>query len=145
MKLDDIHYEWEADAKIDETELDSECRRIPVLHSKYIRFLSGERMTLRKLEHEARELETAVRDRLNGVMTKEDLEARGWEPERRKFLRDDLNNAVATDSEVVELKLRISLQHEKVDVLEAIVKMIANRNFVIKSMIDWIKFKTGAL
>jgi len=39
--------------------------------------------------------------------------------------------------------LKISVQQEKVDTLEAIIKAITNRGFLIKSAIDWERFKVG--
>ena len=48
------------------------------------------------------------------------------------------------DREIVSLNLRIGYQLEKIDLLESIIKMVMNRNFQIKSAIDWIKFEQGA-
>lgn len=143
MKLDDIHSEWAKDAPVDETEIDKEARAIPLLHAKYLKYMSDERMIQKKLQHEFDELENAKIDRLIGKMSEEELRERGWEPERRKYLRSDLGNALKADKDLIELKLRIALQQEKVDVLDNIVRAINNRNFILKSMIDWIKFKTG--
>lgn len=144
MKLDDIHSSWAKDSAIDELELDREARAIPVLHAKYLRMMSDERMILKRLQYEHDELRTAKIDRLSGKMPEEELKRRGWEPEPRRFLKEDLNNAIAADRDVIDLKLRIALQQEKVDVLDSIVRMVMNRNFAIKSAIDWVKFKSGA-
>lgn len=145
MKLEAIHAEWEVDSRIDETEIVREEGRIPLLHAKYLRLLSEERMLKRKLEEDLRVMEADVADRLTGVMSQEDLESRGWSPERRRYLRSEVSPAVQVDPQVVELKLRVALQAEKVDVLDSIVRSIMNRNFILKGMIDWIKFRSGAL
>jgi len=41
--------------------------------------------------------------------------------------------------------LKIGMQEEKVNYLENIIKMISNRGFQIKSIIDWERFRTGAM
>lgn len=143
--LDEIHREWSEDCLIDEAALDRVSSDIPRLHAKYIRFLSNERMTLRKLESDLAELKRAKADRLTGSMTREDLEARGWKPEQRKILSGQVDSHVQADREVVEMKLRVALQVEKTEVLESVVKMVMNRNFVVKNLIDWKKFLAGAL
>ena len=39
---------------------------------------------------------------------------------------------------------KIEYQKEKINYLESIIKTIINRNFLIKSIIDWRKFTSGA-
>ena len=43
------------------------------------------------------------------------------------------------------MKLKIGDQAEKVELLENIIKSINNRGFLIKSMIDFERFRTGAM
>jgi len=144
VKLEDIHREWAADAVIDQTELDTVARNIPLLHAKYLRYMSDERMQLKKIQHEHDELENAKIDRLSGKMTQEDLAKWGWQPEPRKYMKEQIFQALKADKDIIEMKLRIAIQQEKVDVLDNIVRAVSNRNFIIKSMIDWCKFKSGA-
>ena len=54
MTLDELLENWKADSEIDRTELGNEAIKIPQLHSKYFKFYSTERLTLRKLEEEAK-------------------------------------------------------------------------------------------
>jgi len=42
------------------------------------------------------------------------------------------------------LSLKIGLQEEIVAYLESIIKHISNRNFLLKTIVDWEKFRTGA-
>ncbi len=144
MKIDDIHSEWETDCRIDDTALDSVAGRIPILHSKYLRYLSNERLLKKKLDTDLSELRQAKSDRLLGLMSKSELDARGWEAEKRRYLKGEVEHALAADSDVSTLSLKIAFQQEKCDVLDSIVKMVMNRNFIVKSMIDWKKFISGA-
>lgn len=144
MKLEDIHEEWRRDASLEDVErLDQLAAATPVLHAKYLRILSEERMYREKAKVDLDALVAAKTDRLTGAMPSEELRARGWEPERRRILGKDVERHLAADPDVAKAKLRASLQDEKIVVLESIVKMVMNRNFVVKSMIDWLKFKSG--
>jgi Recombination, repair and ssDNA binding protein UvsY len=143
MKLDQIHEEWSKDCIIDDTELARESSRIPILHSKYLRYLSNERMTLKTLDGEYAELRQDKSDRLTGVMSKEELDIRGWLPERRRYLKGEIEQALESDRDVIEMNLRMALQKEKADVLDSIVRSIMNRNFIVGNMINWKKFTAG--
>ena len=44
---------------------------------------------------------------------------------------------------LTEQSLRVSVQEEKVNYLEAILRQINNRGFQIKNAIDWNRFITG--
>lgn len=134
---------WSEDSNVDNIDLDRESGRTPVLHAKYLRLLSEERMILHTLNEEMNELKAAKTDRLLGHMTKEELDRRGWEPERRRIMKPDVSEHLMADQDVIKLRLRIALQKEKCDTLDSIVKMIMNRNFVMKNMIDWRKFTAG--
>ena len=143
MRLEEIHAMWSEDSNVDNVDLDRESGRTPVLHAKYLRLLSEERMILHTLNEEMNELKAAKTERLLGHMTKEELDRRGWEPERRRIMKPDVSEHLMADPEVIKLRLRIALQKEKCDTLDSIVKMIMNRNFVMKIMIDWRKFTAG--
>jgi hypothetical protein len=144
MKLEEIHSMWAEDSSVDQSDLAGESGRTPVLHAKYLRLLSDERMLAKKLQADLDDLVNAKTDRLLGVMPKEELDRRGWEPERRRFLKGEIEARLNSDHELINLRLRIALQKEKCDVLDSIVRMVMNRNFVMKNMIDWKKFMAGA-
>ena len=50
MKIDDIIDMWQQDVKIDETELSRESINTPVLHGKYLKHFSEQRLKLRSLK-----------------------------------------------------------------------------------------------
>lgn len=144
MKLDDIHSLWADDCNIDRTELGEESLRIPKLHSKYLRMYSEERMLLRKLEEERKELVKLKHDYYRGILPEEDLKANGWTPFQLSVLKSDVPLYLDADQDVIKLNLKISVQQEKVDTLEAIVRSISNRGYLIKNAIEYEKFKVGA-
>ena len=48
-----------------------------------------------------------------------------------------------SDDAIIEARSRIELQKRKVQYLEDIIKMIVNRQWLIREAIDWIKFTNG--
>lgn len=143
MKLDDIYQEWENDSEINRNELGDEALRIPKLHHKYFRIFSQERLTLRKLELDLKQLKLEKFEFFTQGPTPEQHE-KGWKlPPQGKILKSEANNYVDTDNEVVQLSLRIGMQLEKIELLESVIKTLTNRGFNIKSAIEWEKFKVG--
>ena len=143
MRFDDIRKMVEKDMVIDDSELDLESLKIPQLHNKYLNLFHDERILLRKLEVERREL---IRDKweyYSGKMSEEELALREWEPFQLKVLKQDLDMYIQSDSDVTKIDDRITLQKEKVDYLASIVKSISGRGWEIKNAIEWRRFTSG--
>lgn len=144
MKLDDIHDMWGEDCDIDRTELGNESLKLPKMHSKYLRIFSEENMLLKKLEQERKQFVKLKYDYYRGVMPIEELKEYGWQPFQLNVLKSDVTMYIESDQDIIKLNLRISMQQEKVDVLESIIKSIKDRGFQIKNAIEFEKFKVGA-
>ena len=143
MRFDDIKTMVAKDMVIDSSELDTESLKIPQLHNKYLNLFHDERILLRKLEADKREL---VRDKwefYSGKMSQEELDERGWVPFQLKILKQDLDMYIHSDSDVTKVDDRITLQKEKVDYLSSILKSITGRGWEIKNAIEWRKFTSG--
>ena len=76
-------------------------------------------------------------------MTAEELEAADWEPFQYKLLKADVQEYIDADENVIESKKLLAVQEEKVDYLEAIVRGLSNRGYLIKNAIDWKRFTEG--
>jgi len=144
MKLDEIQMMWERDAQIDRTELGEESLRIPQLHSKYFKIFSQERLMLRKMEADQKTLFKDKYEWYNGSISEETLKVYEWEPNPLKILRTDIPMHIEADKEMQNLSLKIEMQREKVEFVEAIIKSLTSRGFNIKSAIEWARFKMGA-
>jgi hypothetical protein len=131
------------DVIIDDTMLDMESIKIPQLHNKYLNLFHDERLFLKKLESEKRELLRDKWEFYSGKMTEEELNKRGWEPFQLKVLKQDLDRYIYADKDVSVLTDRITLQQEKVDYLASIIKSINGRGWEIKNAIEWRKFTNG--
>ena len=143
MSTDDISEIWAQDAKIDEANLMGESKKIPELHNKYYTMYYKEALKVKKLRYDYKELELAKREWIDGSMAEEDLRERGWKPYQRKVLRNDIDKYLQADPEIIRLSLKIDYHTARADYLEDIIKTIHSRNFIIKSMIDVLKFQHG--
>ena len=143
MTFEELQAQIEKDLSFDETQLDTESLRIPQLHNKYLKHLYSEKLTIKKLRNDMGELLRLKHEYYTGKMDETSLKERGWEPFQLRVLRNDIDMYLDADKDVIKLRGRIQLQEERVDYIEAIVKGIANRGWVIRNAIDWKKFLGG--
>jgi len=143
MKFEEIQKLWTSDCNIDETELAQESVKIPQLHNKYLIFYSNEKLRLKTQRFDHSKLVKLKKEYYGGRMSQEELEAIDWEPFQHKLLKADVEQYVDADDNVIESKKMLALQEEKVDYLEAIVKGLSTRGYLIKNAIDWKRFTEG--
>ena len=143
MKFEEIQIAWTRDCEMDETELSHESIKIPQLHNKYLIFYSNEKLKFKEIKYLFAGLIKRKRDYYSGRMTAEELEAADWEPFQYKLLKADVQEYIDADENVIESKKILALQEEKVDYLEAIVKGLSTRGYLIKNAIDWKRFTEG--
>ena len=143
MDFEEIQKSWTRDCPIDETELSKESVKIPQLHNKYLILYSNEKLRFKEIKFLFAGLIKRKRDYYSGRMTAEELEAADWEPFQYKLLKADVQEYIDADENVIESKKLLALQEEKVDYLEAIVRGLSNRGYLIKNAIDWKRFTEG--
>jgi hypothetical protein len=143
MSTDDISEMWSKDCKIDESNLAGESKRIPELHNKYYTLYYKEALKVMKLRYDYKELELAKREWLDGSMAEEDLRERGWKPFQKKVIRQDVDKYLQADRDIINLSLKIDYHSTRANFLEDIIKTIHSRNFIVKNMIDILKFQHG--
>jgi len=144
LKIEEIIDMWQEDVKIDETELSRESLNIPLLHGKYLKFFSQERLKLRALKMKQKQLQQQLMDYYRGDLNNpEDLAELGREPYPYKRLKQDISYYVDSDSEMVQLNMKLVYQQEVVDILEEIIKSINTRGYVIKNSLDFLRFTSG--
>lgn len=140
---DDINEMWAKDAPIDETNLVNESKRIPTLHSKYYSMYYKEALTVKKNLADLAELKRDKMEYYSGSLDEQTMKEKGWKPFQLKVIRQDLDKYLQSDKDIIKLSLKIDYHKERANYLEDIIKTIHSRNFVIKSMIDVIKFQAG--
>lgn len=143
MTLDDIRNMIQKDLTMDKTELDLESLRTPQIHSKYLNFLMDEKLLLAKQESDLKKLVKTKWLYYTGKMSQEELDFYDYEPFQLNILKNDIDKFMESDEDIIKLNNRVSYQKEKVHYLEETIKMISNRQWLIRSAIDWIKFSHG--
>ena len=143
MQLEDIQELWHRDREIDYTELGTESIRIPLIHDKYLKIFTDERIRLKGLELELAKLVRAKTDYFSGRMSQEELDRRGWEQFLGRLLKNEIANYIESDDDIIKIKQQIVVLQEKINYLDAVIRMINNRGFQIKNALDWLKFSHG--
>ena len=147
MKLESIQELWTSDCILDDLQLDVESKRIPELHNKYFKIFSDEKLRLVKHESKMKELSKLKWLYYTGKLDKDSLDRLEWEPfelEIKSRNKLDLDRFLNSDKDIMEMQEKIEYQKEKINYLESIIKTVINRNFLIKNIIDWRKFTSGA-
>ena len=143
MKLEDIQELWHRDREIDYTELGTESIRIPLIHDKYLKIFTDERIRLKGFEFELSKLVRVKTEYYSGKMSQEELERRGWEQYLGRLLKNEISNYIESDDDVIKVKQQLVVLQEKVSYLDSVIRMINNRGFQIKNALDWLKFTNG--
>lgn len=146
MKLSDVQEQWEKDALIDEMNLGKESIRTPVLHSKYITYISKVRLLLRKAESDYWNSRRLKYRYYRGELTQHELDERGWHQfQGNKPLKNEMDEFLQCDRDLIELQDKIEYYKTIIYTLEQIVRSINSRTWDIKSAIEWQKFTNGMM
>jgi ABC-type enterochelin transport system ATPase subunit len=144
MNINDVKEMVKSDLGIDQTALDTESSRTPQLHNKYLVIFMDERIKLKRLENELSVLRRNKWLYYTGRMSKEELVQFNWEPFELNVLKTEANDLIDSDDEYIRMSQKTDFQKEIVNYLEGVVKIVQNRQWQIRAMIDWIKFSQGA-
>jgi hypothetical protein len=143
MNIEEIIDLWSRDSKINQTDIAGEASRTASLHSQYYNVLIRERLLLRRLEFDLRKLRLAKYEFFTQGHD-ETTRDKGWKlPPKGVVLKSECQSYIEADDDVIGLGLKISVQSEKVDFLESILKVIMNRNYALKTILDYMKFSNG--
>ena len=145
MTIEELYEMWANDSEIDQTNVSGESANIPKLHNKYFKIYVDEGLRLKKQKADYKMLVKLKGEYYRGELDIAELQQYGWEPQALKILRADIPTYIEADKDVINSSLKIGLQEEKVKYLESIIKMISNRGFQLKTIVDWERFRTGAM
>lgn len=145
MKLEEIYEMWSKDCEIDMVNISNESSNIPKLHNKYMMIYMQEGLKLKKMKTDYKQLKLLKEQYYKGELDISELKEYGWEPQPLKILRQDIPSYIEADNDIVKLTLKIGLQESIVDYLESILRQISNRGYQLKTIVDWERFRTGAM
>ena len=142
MTLEELQQSVDKDFKLDDTELDTESTKIPLLHNKYLQHFNKFSLLLKKAEYDYKTLQRHKWEYYTG---KADPAVYQEKPFNLKVLRQDVDKYIKSDPEVNKLEQKVTYIETTVDYLEKTLKIISNRTFTIKNAIDWRKFTSGVI
>lgn len=146
MKLSELQEMWVEDCKIDETNLGKESARVPMLHAKYINFLSSTRLNLRKAESDYFNCRRKKYRYYRGEMSRDELETEGWiQWQGAKPLKNEIDEFLQGDADLILLQDKVEYFKTVLYQLEQIIRSINSRTWDIKSSIEWTKFTNGLM
>lgn len=146
MKLSDLQEMWAEDCKIDETNLGKESARTPILHAKYINYLSSTRLNLRKAESDYLNCRRKKYRYYRGEMSRAELDDEGWAQwQGTKPLKNEIDEFLQGDADLVSLQDKVEYFKTVLYQLEAIIRSLNSRTWDIKNTIEWTKFTNGMM
>lgn len=143
MNLENLKEQITKDSQMDSTELGIESLKIPQLHSKYLNILTDLKLLLTKQQHDFAIMRLRKWKIYTGKASSEELQFWGEEEFDLDILKTDVDKFMEADPKLIELKSKISVNEIKVKMVEEYLKALNNRNFAIKSAIDWQKMMNG--
>jgi hypothetical protein len=138
MDLEQIQRMWEKDSVIDDVMLDEASLKIPQLHAKYLTIYNDFKLLKTKAEFELKKIKHKRWLYYTGKEVPEDEE-----PFQYKIMKSDIQNWITVDETVIRTETKIQYYETVIYNLSEILKQINNRNFMIKSAIDWRRFTSG--
>ena len=138
MNLDELKVMIKKDLDIDQTALDAESSRTPQIHNKYLVMFMDEKLKLKRMNNELSVLRRNKWLYYTGRMSQEELTQFGWEPFELNILKTEADDMIESDIDYIKASEKVNFQEEKVNYLESVIKIVQNRQWQIRAMIDWL-------
>lgn len=144
LNHDELMTEWAKDCIVDKTDLMSTMYNHPMLHSKYLTHLQTYKVQMRKHVLKYANLKATKIRYFCGEMTKEQLDARGWEQYLfKKPLRAEMEALLEADMDMQLIQEQSLYLEGLVQAVESIMKDINSRYFLFKNLVEYEKFQAG--
>lgn len=135
--------EWTQDAAIDPSAIDEAARNIPMLHAKWYAYYSRERLKFKKLDLAYKKLYRYRYEYWHGKLDDAVRLAHGWDVQPLKILSPQIPVYMDADDVLSGKQLQLAYQTEVCQFLEATIKALNNRGYLLKTMVDFLKWKSG--
>ena len=146
MDLEKILAEWRSENAIDEYHLDETSRDTPILHGKYLEYLSTAKLQLKRAEFKQKTLLKQKWLYYNGKMDAKQLIELGWEPDPfdgLKVLKGEMEYYYDADPEIQKSEELIQYYKTIIETLQEIINNLNWRHPTISNMIKWKQFESG--
>jgi len=142
VPLSTLAEQWEKDAEINMVDPGGELIRIPMLHSKYIGYLSAHSLSSKKYAADYSRMKKIKWEYYNGRMDADELNKYGWAP-FKFLLKADISVYLEADEDLIKINSKKQMHDEAVSFCTAVVKELNNRTFQLRDYISWLKFSSG--
>lgn len=139
----DYHTEWERDAVIDPSDLDGAARAIPLLHAKWLKYWSTEKLSYHKADAAYKTLYRQKFEYYLGKMDDVERQRLGWPPQPLRILSANLSVYMDADPDIQTQRQTLEYRAQLLRAIEDVIKNINARNYIVKSAIDFVKWKSG--
>lgn len=143
MTIQEYHDLWEQDAKIDNSEVDAETRKVPLLHAKWWRYYTAEKLRYKKLEMDYKAMYRLRYEYWWGRLDDATRKEHGWEIQPLKILTPQIPMYLDSDPVLAELIKKREYQTELCRFLEDVIKSINSRGYLLNTITSFLKFKMG--
>ena len=142
MNLNELKEKWANDCIMGD-DWGAEAAKCPALHSFYINETISYKLQLTKIQLENAQLVALKGKYFRGELTTAELKDLGWDQWQFRTLKADIGGLIDADLDVQKLIAREQFIKTIIYFLESVISEIKNRNFLIKSAIDWQRFRAG--
>ena len=146
MNLEQIITEWRSENSIDEYHLDKTSRDTPILHGKYLEYLSTTKLKLKRTEFQQKTLLKKKWLYYNGKMSEDEVKKLGWEFDPfdgLKVLKGEMEYYYDADPEIQKSEELIQYYKTTIETLQEIINNLNWRHQTISNMIKWKQFESG--
>jgi hypothetical protein len=144
MNLEELMQQWEHDSKIDDNHLGEASTESPNLHSKYINTMVSYKLKLAKIRGDYNLLRKTKFRYYRGELSRQELEDLGWDQwQGVKPLRNEMDEFLQGDTDLVQMEQKVEYLNTIVYFLEEVLKQIRQRDWQIRTAVDWKKFLVG--
>lgn len=145
VTLEDLHEMWGKDSKIDPTKIKEISLETPILHAKYLKYLSLFKLQYRRKDHQYKTLYQNKKLWYEGHLSKERMDTLGWsyDPYDGLIVNAKTKQMSYYDSDPDLQEAKSSMEYTKV-VVEYLEEIIGNLNWrhnTIKNYIELRKFE----
>ena len=142
--LDEILEDWDNDSIINDNHISDESVRVPKLHAKYVRHLAQAKLSIVKKNNDYSSLKKLKFRYYRGELTRDELREYNWEQwQGVKPMKNEMDQFLSGDDDLVKLKLSIDILETKIEVIQSILGQIKSRDWQLKTMLDHKKFLAG--
>lgn len=138
--ITEIFEQVEQDVRIDDSRLDEEAAKNPLLAAKYLKILAQNNMAYARLTSLYNKKKLEKRQYYLGQASAEVYKEK---PFHLKLTKSEVNEYLDADNELRTIQEKLEIVKVNVGYLEGVVKAINSRTWDVKNAIEYKKFMAG--